>query len=291
MTPDQSEPTGISLDQSNHSYEAFASQPFYQAVDRSLLETAPVVSRLTDFATGTGAIVEQLFVLDKIRSPYEIVGIDIDRKGLLLAQKKLREIGSKRWQLGRLDFLEASACEVPIASSSQELVTFCNSIHLMPDQQETLNEAFRILSPGGMLLVNSAYVKGVAYPEGTARMWGMLISGARRDLKSNGVEDIASPVDLMKHTEVDYREMARIAGFKDIETETYTAKMDRDAVRAICDYGDFVIGALPGVNINMGAEALVNAVDPLFDRFKIEFIPRNWMFLRAVKPETFTKAA
>lgn len=282
MSADRSEQTGLSLDQSDHSYVAFASQPFYKEVDSTLLVRAPVVSRVTDFATGTGAIAVQLLELERLKSPFTLAGLDVDRNGLLIARRKLE--GYSLGEKDTVNFIEASVCEVPIADSSQELVTFFNSIHLMQDQQqEALNEAFRILFPGGMLLVNSAYVRDVAYPEGTARMWGTLISGARRDLKSKGIEGIASPVDLLRHTEDDYREMAKIAGFEDIKTETYTAKMDRDAVRAICDYEDFVIGALPGVDINIGAEALVNAVNPLFDRFKIEFIPRNWMFLVAKK--------
>lgn len=140
-----------------------------------------------------------------------------------------------------------------------------------------------MLKPGGILLVNSAYEKNSAYPEGTQRIWGMLVSLARRSVAELGYSDIPRPIDLLKYSEDDYRRIATGAGFEDVSFEYYTAKMDRESVRAICDYEDFARGALPTVPVDVSAKALVAAVDPVFERFKIEFIPRNWMFLIARK--------
>ena len=285
MTADRSEQTGLSLDQSDHSYEAFASQPFYKDVDQALLVQAPGgVQRLTDFATGTGAIIGQLNQLGKLESPFVVNAVDIDENALAIAEAKFTTV--LEGGVDQINFIQGLVDRriSGIGDSSQDLVTFCNAIHLIDEPQKALEEAARILKPKGVLLINSAYVKDVAFPEGTQRIWGMLLMLARRAVQSDlGLVEIPKPVDLFRFSEGNFREMARNVGFEQIETSRYTAEMNRDAVKAICNYEDFAEGALPGINIECATHALVEAVDPTFDRFKIEFIPRNWMFLIAKK--------
>lgn len=270
-----------------HSYEQFAQQPFYQDVNRALLgKLSSIVTRVTDLATGTGATIEHLFELGKVNASSRIIGIDVDREGLETARRKFEEQNRRN-----VLFVEGNAEVPPIADGSVDVVTVFNSIHLM-DPQRVFVEASRMLRVGGLFLANTAYEKLHALPEGTQRMWGTLVSLARRELEDRyGITNVPNPMDLRKHTVDDFREMALDAGLGDIATEEYTAYMDREAVRAICDYREFAEGTLPGVPIEIATEVLVNAVDPMFEKLKSTFdrlvgreaIPRNWMFLVARK--------
>lgn len=260
-----------------HSYERFARLSFYREVDRALVHKAPVVQRVVDFATGTGAIIKDLLDLGKLRHPFQVIGVDIDRAALQKAAQQFLNLGnSVRFIASPVE----SISQIPTASC--ELVTFGNSIHLT-NPRLALREGSRVLIDGGVLLASTAYERLNAIPPETARMWGMLVALARRKLAPR-YPNIPNPVNLFKYTRDDFCEMARDAGFNEISTETYTAQMDVDAVKAISDYGAFAEGALPGVNVEEATQALVGSVDEVFSRFKINSIPRNWMFLVAKKP-------
>lgn len=266
------------VEASLHSYEAFAQQPFYRAIDRELVGKAPPnIATAVDIATGTGAIIEDLLDLGKLTEESMVVGLDINQQGLLIARQNLADKPG-------VHLIRASGELTSIRDGFAELVTIFNSIHLM-EPQSVFEEAYRILAPGGLLLVNTAYEKTRATPPETMRFWGLLVVLARKSLKEqHGITDIPPPVELRQHSETDFRQMAEQAGFAEIESSFHTALLDRQALKAICSYGEFASGALPNVQVEPATQALVGVVDSLFERFKIETIPRNWMFLTARKP-------
>ena len=87
---------------SPRSYEAFARQPFYEKIDADLLQRAPQVQRVVDFATGTGAAIEHLIHLGKLKPGAMVYGVDIDLESLAIAQTKYAE------------FLEESAVDITV---------------------------------------------------------------------------------------------------------------------------------------------------------------------------------
>lgn len=268
-----------------HSYEAFASNPFIREIDADLIKLAPRVSRVLDSATGTGAMIEHLMEQGKLARPFQVVGADIDFKALVEARAKFRECQRN------IHFVQGSSEQLPFPDSSFQLVVMGNAIHLT-DIGKTFHEAYRVSERNGLFLANSAYELTQALPPGTERAWGMWVSLARRSLRESGYDaDIPNPVDLRKHSVKDFTKEALAAGFDQVETQFREVKMDRDAVGAIGNYEDFAKGALPGVPVELSTRALVSSVDPLFDRLNkgktgdqmVEYIPRNWMFLKAYK--------
>lgn len=264
----------------DHSYERFARQPFYQQIDGELIRLAPTVHTATDLATGTGAIVDHLLELGKLSEPFRVIGVDTSERDLEIARQKFARFGRS------VEFHQGSVESMPfIPDESQELITFCNAIHLT-NIPEALAEASRIAAPGATLLINSAYEKTTAFPPDTQakRMMGVLLLMARRTLKEQGIEEFQDPVDLLKFSVDDYRKFVEEAGFTNVKIEIHRVNLDRQAMKAFANYDEFAKGALPGIPVEDSTAALVAAVDPTYDRFNTDVMPRGMMFLTARKP-------
>jgi ubiquinone/menaquinone biosynthesis C-methylase UbiE len=260
-----------------YSYERFARQPFCREVDQRLLARAPVIETMVDLGTGTGAIIEHLLEMRRLGPKVRAIGIDVDVTSLKIAAGKFDDACGV-W------FVRAAAESLPLPDRFASLVTFCNAVHLT-DAVQSFREAFRVLKDGGTLLVNTAYERTEAYPGSSGRYWGTLVSLARRALQArHGWQDVPKPVDLMTRDKADFHGLAEAAGFEHIEIETYATSLDREAMKAICAYAEFARGSLPGVPLELATHVLTEAVDAVFERFKIASVPRNWMFLAARKP-------
>ena len=276
------------IEASPRSYEAFAQQPFYQKIDNDLLERAPKVQRVVDFATGTGACIEHLIELGKLKPGAMVYGIDIDETSLALARYKFADFLDESSTEIMVRFLSGSVEDVPFPDGSQELVTFLNSAHLT-NLEHSLAEANRLLQGGGCLLLNSAYEASHAYPPGSERHWGLMVVGARKLAKERGHhDDIPNPINLLKYTADDYVNIAQNAGFSDIKIEHHTVDMDLPAILAIFGYEGFATGALPGVDIDLTIRCLQDSAENYFQRMKpkgLEAVQRTWMYLEARKTE------
>ena len=265
------------IDYPPHSYERFAQRPFYQKLDRELVSRAPVVQRALDLATGTGAIIQQLLYSGKLQPPFTVTGLDLSEDSLSIARSKFKEFQ------GSINFRNGNAEQLTdIADSSQQLVTICNSIHLM-DPEKTFAEIYRVLELDGMVLINTAYAKGLAHPTRAAEMfWGRVVVLARKGLIEK-YPNIENPKDLEKYTAGNYVDLALQAGFGFARVDIYRARMDQEDVAAICDYSEFANGACPGVKTEDSTKALVEASYLVMKRMREGYVERNWMFLELRK--------
>lgn len=263
-----------------HTYEAFATSDFYVKVDSDTINDAPQASNIVDLASGTGAIITRLIEQGKARYPFTILAVDLDFDGLLTIREKFKD--------HNVVPVHASAEQVPVANNWAELVTACNSIHLM-NPQNVFAEAYRILKPGGTIVINTAYEKTKGYGDEASLMFlGRTIAAARIALRKKGFTDIPNPVDLSKYAEDEYAKMAEQAGFVSVRQRTHYAEMFAPDVKAIFSYKDFLQGSLPGVPFETAREALVATVDPQFEKLRargIEKVKRNWMIMIAIKPQ------
>jgi ubiquinone/menaquinone biosynthesis C-methylase UbiE len=276
------------VEMSPRSYEEFARQPFYEKIDSELLQRAPAVTRVVDFATGTGAAIEHLIELGKLKCGAMVHGVDVDEESLAVARSKFTDFLDESPTGITVHFMLGSVEDVPLPSGSQELVTFLNSAHLT-NLARSLGEASRLLQEHGTLLLNSAYEALHAYPPGSERHWGFMVASARKLAKERGhSENMPNPVNLLNYTADDYCKAASDAGFGDIKLERHTVDMDIHAIRAIFGYEGFAKGAMPGVDIDLAIRCLQDSAESYFQRLKLkglEAIQRTWMFLEARKTE------
>lgn len=269
-----------------HSYETFAQHKFIQAVDADLARLAPPANRILDSGTGTGAMIQHLFDQGKVKEPFLIVGVDIDNNTLRIARRKF-------YDRGQIHFFQASSEALPLTDSSMGLVIMGNAIHLT-HLRKTLAQAYRVLKEGGVFLANTAYEATRALPPATKQAMGIWVSLARRYLTKilGYTNDIPNPLNLLQYKVDDFEHAALAAGFRDVEILFRKVLMDSQAFKAIGNYGEFARGALPGVPLELATTSLDKTVDPMFERLNrdrprelppIEYIPRNWMFLKAQK--------
>ncbi len=96
-------------------------------------------SRIIDLGCGSGATVDFL-----TSEGFEAYGIDNDTK-------KTRP---------QINLINGSAEKIPFPESSVDGVFMECSFTLMNDQRAVLNECYRVLKPGGRLVISSLYARG-----------------------------------------------------------------------------------------------------------------------------------
>ncbi|MFO0812181.1 MAG: class I SAM-dependent methyltransferase [Gemmatales bacterium] len=102
--------------------------------------------KLLDVGCGTGHS-RQLYI--KHCSSY--TGIDLSSAELALARQSFPQD----------EFIEADACEMPFADASFDAVCFSSVLHHIPEMRVALQQAFRVLRPGGLVF---AYDPNVYHP-------------------------------------------------------------------------------------------------------------------------------
>lgn len=259
--------------------EGFARIPFYRELNKAFLNRARPAKMTIDVATGTGAAIGWLKELGKLSMPFRAIGIDLSEVDLDEARKKFRS------EENHVQFIHGNAEHLPIETESTSLVTALNSVHLYGDQPQFFREAVRVLKAGGELLVNTAYAKGVGVPDrSTLTQWLSIFKFSRQLLENeHGIGNIPKPPDLAQYKPEDYAVMASSAGFSLVETETYLAEIPQDQAKSLVSVREFAEGALPGINLKLGQEALQKAMDMTFEKLQLTTIRRGWMFLHAVK--------
>lgn len=101
--------------------------------------------RVLDIATGRGNFVH--YLLDGLNSFESIIGIDyIDQS--ILDKVKMQFPNEK------IRFITMDASNINFAESSFDTVSLSNSLHHLKDMDKVLEEAMRVLKPGGTLILN-----------------------------------------------------------------------------------------------------------------------------------------
>lgn len=119
----------------------------------------PVDGRLLDAGGGTGRVSEHFRSLVE-----QLVVADISSGMLRQARKK-----------GNLDLARADAAQLPFPDACFERVIVVDSLHHFSDQRQVIRELTRVLSPGGLLVIEEfdirrLPVKGLALLEKLALM-------------------------------------------------------------------------------------------------------------------------
>ena len=104
---------------------------------------SPIV--VVDLGTGSGLLTVEL---SKLLPRAKIIGLDPSSEMLKAAQKHAEQAGMSDYE-ARLGQAE----EMPIESNSVDLVVSQSSLHEWGDPQKGLSEIFRVLKPGGSLIL------------------------------------------------------------------------------------------------------------------------------------------
>jgi len=286
----------IETDETNKfTFEAFASHKFYTEVNQSLVRHAlasisklPSNDQLTivDMACGTGAVTR--LIAEELSSQElqaDIIGIDPSTEALRRAQKGMEELQARGIEV-KANFIRGETSDLPKFVQNADAVFFCNAIHLLPDKLSAFKLISSILAPDGIFACNSAFYNG-AYIEGTERFYRLwtrrAVGWLRREHPEVRLSREAKAMAMQQLDREGYICLLKEGGFSRIDATEEEAMMTMDSYRDIGQYWLFIEGALPGIPLALGAEALGISAYEAGEELGLKEVPRNWLQIIAHK--------
>jgi arsenite methyltransferase len=143
---------------------------------------------------GSGAGIDVFLAANKVGETGHVIGVDMTEEMIQRAEKIAKEnkYTNVEFRLGEIENL-------PVKDNTVDVIISNCVINLSPDKLQTFKEAFRVLKPGGRLMVSDLVTEGVL-PDDVKKSyeaWGACIAGA---LEKN-----------------EYLETIKKAGFHDVE--------------------------------------------------------------------------
>ena len=124
--------------------DALLIHPLLQKLSAENADLAQVIA--LDLATGTGRLLVALF--QRLEFTGQAVGLDISLGMLTKAAVKLIA------RQDRVHFLQHTALSLPFPDSTFDVVSCMESLEYMPDIKLVMDEMFRVLRPGGILVAS-----------------------------------------------------------------------------------------------------------------------------------------
>jgi arsenite methyltransferase len=151
--------------------------------------------RVLDLGSGGG--IDVLLSAKRVGPTGFVYGLDMTDEMLALAERNKAEAGATN-----VEFLKGDIEAIPLPDDSVDVIISNCVINLAADKDRVLNEAFRVLKPGGRFAVSDVVVRGQVPDDLRRQMeaWVGCIAGAL--------------------SEDDYRSKLAAAGFADISLET-----------------------------------------------------------------------
>ena len=130
----------------------------------ALFAAAPVEAGDSWVDVGAGTASNGEFLGDRMTRLGSATFVDLSRSLLKVADRRIADRG---WSAAKT--LHADATRLPIDDRSVDLVTFSYSLTMIPDWFAAVDEAFRVLKPGGVIGVVDFYVSRRYPAEGRRR--------------------------------------------------------------------------------------------------------------------------
>lgn len=293
----------------NTTYEPFSKEPEYIEANREFLKTLDLqgVKRLLDLACGTGTITELL--LEQYPHVESVVGLDLSRESLLLAQEDLYDTGLFTGIEGRgseangnkptLLLTEGTADLLPLPCEYFDAVLMGNSIHMLPDEEKLLAEIARVLKSGGPLAFNSSFYAGTMTP-GTEKFYHQWIGHAAgyikhvdAELRKQGKEGIKRKKGTTRKafsnrwpSKEEWADMLVRQGFRVVNVYERTVMMNQRCFETIGAYAGLASVLFSGYPVEISSEALQVMAGPALKAVGMEEVPRLYLEMTAVKEST-----
>ena len=268
-------------------FDPFAKEPAYihvneRLIDRTLKQFEGCRQvRMLDIAANSGLITDLAYTRGKT------CGIEVQSTLFDFDQEAVR-IANQEVTAGHATLAIADATRMPFSQGSFDLAIFANALHLLDEdaKQAALLEVHRVLKPEGILAFNSTFYEG-AYPEESKPFYSRWIRRAileiNRRLPGRSKGERAQAMEFL--SAAGYRHLIECAGFRIKEIRERRVLLSQAAVRAICSYKVFAMGALHATEEDAAeaSKALQATVKQTFHELNMKYLPRNWLEIVAVR--------
>jgi ubiquinone/menaquinone biosynthesis C-methylase UbiE len=155
---------------------------------------------------GSGGGIDVLLSAKRVGPTGKAYGLDMTDEMLALANENKRKCG-----LENVEFLKGEIENIPLPDDSVDVVISNCVINLSADKGQVLQEAFRVLKPGGRFAVSDVVTRGEISPDirKSVLLWVGCVAGALED--------------------VEYRAKLTAAGFEEIDIEPTRIHRAEDA--------------------------------------------------------------
>ena len=260
-------------DDEKFSFTPFTRHPFFTQVNRWIVEKVICPGRqvIVDLGCGPGAVTQ--LILEHVAGSEprpRVIGVDPSPSAIAKARAA---ISSKL-----AEFMEGSAELLSRLVPPADAVVFLNAIHLVQDKHQVLGEIRKTLKPRGLLGFNSTFFAG-AYVEGTSGFWRRWVVRAVQVLREKGitVRHDGHAAAMKWFSADDYAAACEAAGLRPTTVELVQVEMTPESLADIGQFSLFIEGALPGVSLEEGSQALLKGLDRTLDELKVPSVSRNWL--------------
>ena len=190
---------------------------------------------------GSGGGIDVLLSARRVGPTGKAYGLDMTDEMLALANQNKRRAGAEN-----VEFLKGEIEHIPLPDNSIDVIISNCVINLAADKDRVLQEAFRVLKPGGRFAVSDVVTRGEMGPaiRQSVLLWVGCVAGA---LQEN-----------------EYREKLAAAGFEQIEIEPTRIYRVEDAREFLSSAGVDVDKIAPEVDGKF-MSAFVRAHKPIED--------------------------
>ncbi|HEY3121485.1 MAG TPA: class I SAM-dependent methyltransferase [Vicinamibacteria bacterium] len=281
----------------NTTYEPFARQPEYVALNRCFVRRAVAhfdrLAFLVDLACGVGTMTE-LLAGELVRLGREgqdeprILAVDVSTDSLRLAREAFDAAGL------RTLVVQGSGEALPAPNGLADAVLLGNAIHLFTDKPRLVREVSRVLRAGGVFAFNTAFYEG-GRPDETERFYDEWLKLALRHVKKKeherGEARDRTP-DRKTSTRAfsnpwlspqEYRCLIEEGGLRIVSLTERRVETSRSFLEAIGSYAEFASAYLRRHPVELASEALASTVAPALDALGLVTVPRGWLEVIAVK--------
>jgi len=266
-----------------YTFKQFSDNQFYSDQNAHLIDLAEVGSgqRIVDLACGTGGVT--MLIADRLRGARDSVIIAIDHSAAALKQamEELKDVRNAAVQFVQVQVEQVS----DTVKESVDTVIFCNAIHYVPDKEALVTDISKTLKPGGKFAFNTTFFEGAHLPETLVFYRKWMLKATRFLRKEYGLSPVKAEKTQARRqlTPTEYRGLVEDHGFKVTTQEIETVKFTKEGFLDISTFEDFIIGVMPGVPFDKASAALKAGVTQTFEEMQVEYIPRNWLDMVAVR--------
>jgi ubiquinone/menaquinone biosynthesis C-methylase UbiE len=150
---------------------------------------------------GSGGGLDAFLAARKVGSKGFVYGIDMTDDMLALARRNSEKVG-----ITNVEFRKGNIEALPLPDASVDVIISNCVINLSPDKQQTLDEAFRVLKPGGRLAVSDIVIDGM--------LDDLPVSEAQVRAELSWAGCIAGALTIQQ-----YESLLATAGFTDIQVD------------------------------------------------------------------------